>query len=155
MNYKQHTLIGLLSISIFAILMHLIFNWFSIDLKTIISVLIIGYVYCLLPDLDHRMSKITWLFLGISISGVLIGVLNTYYKFIPAEYHILIPSLILLVLTFLCARFAKHRGIIHTLRIGLIFSALVYFIIPDWKFCIIALLSYQSHLMSDGYFFRF
>jgi hypothetical protein len=144
----------MLSVIVFAILMHLIWGWFNIDIKTIISILVIGYIYCLLPDLDHRISKITWMFLGIGIAGILISVIDMYYSFIPNEYNIMIPSIVLLVLTYACAKYAKHRGIIHTIRLGLIFSALVYFIIPDWRLCIIAMIAYQSHLMADGYIFR-
>ena len=154
MNHKQHTLVGLTSVIIFAILMHLIRGWFPIDIKTIISILVVGYVFCLLPDIDHRISQITWLFLGIGIAGILVSVVDMYYSFIPSGYNIMIPSLVLLVLTFVCAKYAKHRGIIHTIRLGAIFSALLYFIVPDWRLCIVAMIAYQSHLIADGYLLR-
>jgi predicted MFS family arabinose efflux permease len=154
MNHRQHTLIGFIAAAIVVLLTHLIWGWFNIDIRTAISLVVITYIFSLLPDIDHRISQITWLFLGIGIAGILTSVINSYYSFIPNGYNIMIPSIVLLVLTFICAKYAKHRGIIHTLRIGAIFSALVYFIVPDWRLCIIAMIAYQSHLMADGYAFR-
>ena len=154
MNHTQHAIAGAISVTVFIILMHILYGWFNIDIRTIISLICITYIFSLLPDIDTRASQITWLFLGIGIVGILISVINSYYSFIPVGYNIMIPSIVLLVLTFVCAKYAKHRGIIHTIRIGLVFSSLVYFIIPDWKLCIVAMIAYYSHLVCDKLWMR-
>ena len=154
MNRNAHLVVGFITVAIAVLLSHWLCGWFNIDIRTIVSLVCITYIFSLLPDIDHKMSKITWFFLGIGITGILISAIDMYYSFIPIGYNIMIPSIVLLVLTFVCAKYAKHRGIIHTLKVGMIFSALVYFIIPDWRFCIIAMLAYQSHLMADGYLFK-
>ena len=154
MNHTQHAIAGAISVTVFIILMHILYGWFNIDIRTIISLICITYIFSLLPDIDHKMSTITWFFLGIGITGILISAIDMYYSFIPIGYNIMIPSIVLLVLTFVCAKYAKHRGVIHSIKVGMIFSVLSYFIIPDWRICIIAMLAYQSHLMADGYLFK-
>ena len=151
MNRKAHLVVGFLVVALFVIITHLLLGWFNADIKTGILLICITYIFCLLPDIDHKMSSITWMFLGIGIIGIVIGLINTFYRFSSMLNYIMIPSAILLVVTFISAKYIKHRGIIHTIRIGIIFSGLIYFIIPEWRMCLVGLIAYQSHLMADGY----
>ena len=112
--------------------------------------LIIMYVYPLLPDIDHPISKITWNFIGIEIAGILFSIANNQFHFIDNGTTVMIASVILWVLTFICAQFAGHRGKIHTVVAGVIFAGAFYFVGHNVGLCIIALVAYYSHLVADG-----
>jgi hypothetical protein len=107
----------------------------------------IAYTYSLLPDIDHPISTITWHFLGIGI----IGLVASFFVYGQA---LLFFSIGLLILTFLCAQFAGHRGPIHTVWAGAIFALPVYFIFGDWRLIFIAWIAFYSHLVADGYLFK-
>ena len=126
MNRKAHLVVGFLVVALFVIITHLLLGWFNADIKTGILLICITYIFCLLPDIDHKMSSITWMFLGIGIIGIVVGLINTFYHFSSMLNYIMIPSAILLVVTFISAKYIKHRGIIHTIRIGIFFSSLIY-----------------------------
>ena len=154
MNRNAHLVIGMITVLVVVLLTHWLLGWFNMDIKTIISLICITYIFSLLPDIDHKMSTATWLFLGIGIVGIVISLLNTQYHFSSYLNRLMIPSIAILVLTFLAAKYAGHRKFIHTVWFGAILSSLIYLIIPEWRFCVIAMIAYQSHLMADGYMFK-
>lgn len=62
----------------------------------------------------------------------------------------MIASVILLLLTFVCAKYAGHRGIIHTIKVGAMFAAGSWFLTNNFVLCFIAFAGYYSHLVADG-----
>lgn len=150
MNYKQHLIVGSIVVAILSSILYFTTTLISLDVKTLLWVLILTYIYSLLPDIDHPISTITWNFLGIGIVGITITIINNYYHFIDNGTTIMIASVILLILTFVCAQFAGHRGIIHTIRAGLVFAGLSFFLHHSIILCVIAFAAYYSHLCADG-----
>lgn len=149
-DYKTHLLVGSLLVAILTTILYFTTNLIILDSKTLIMIVMIAYIFPLLPDLDTRASTIVWSFLGIGIFGISITILNNYYHFLNNGSTILISSIILLILTFICAKYAGHRGPIHTIRAGIIFSALSWFITTNITLCFIAFAGYYSHLVMDG-----
>ena len=148
MDKTAHIVIGFISVAIASLVILAIFDWPSLlDIKMLIVLAAIAYIYSLLPDIDHPISTITWNFLGIGI----IGLVASFFIYGQA---LLLFSIGLLILTFLCAQFAGHRGPIHTVWAGAIFTLPIYFIFSDWRLCLIAWIAYYSHLVADGYFFK-
>ena len=151
-GFKKHLLIGFITIAILFIIIHSTTTWLPLSLQTLIMTVIITYIFSLLPDIDHRISTITWTFLGVGILGLLFGVTNMLYNFfrdVP-NLTIIISSAVFLLLVFLCAIFARHRGIIHTVRAGAIFAITPYILTHSLILCILAFAAYYSHLCADG-----
>ena len=130
---------------IFVVLMNRISGWFNFNIETYITILIIIFIYSLLPDTDHKMSHITWIFLGVGIAGAFYG---SFYNSL-----ILYFSLGLLTLTFVAAKLLKHRGIIHTVWMGALTSTPLWFILGK-EYMFLAFVVFYSHLLGDGYFFK-
>ena len=99
-------------------------------------------LYSILPDIDIGNSKIgksarvllaaallTTLALGMSISKI--------YLYIATILGIILFILLLV----------RHRGFIHTIRAGILFSAPLFFI--GWSFFLAGLFSYCIHLLAD------
>ena len=145
MNYTGHLIFGIILGSIFILIMNNISDWFSFSLLNIILYVLIICLFALIPDIDHKIGKLTWIFLGLGIVGLIYGIFW--------DYKILIISIIFLALTFLCATQLEHRGITH----GLLFGGLIalplwfYFGLPEF---LLAIISFQSHIWGDGYLFR-
>lgn len=150
MDYKAHLLIGFISAAIVILITHFAFGWFTFDIKTIVSLIIIAYVYSLLPDLDHSLSTITWNFIAASLILLSLGILNDYVPFFYSSKVLIFTGLALLTLTFVCAQWAGHRGPIHTIWAGAIFSIPLYLILSSWTFCLIGFVCFYSHLCADG-----
>ena len=125
---------------------------------SLISLLLMGLIvifYSILPDIDHKGSSITHIFFGIGILGSIIGLVGLLVKtdfFNPTI--LLIFSIIFLVFTYISSNFMKHRGIIHSIPIGLIASIPLFFLFHNFSYCILAYVSWHSHLIGDGYWFK-
>ena len=146
MDKIAHIIIGAAAVAVLAVFMSSIAGW-HFDAKELITIIIVTYLFCLLPDIDHPISTITWHFLGIGIAGLVIS-------FFSYGQNLMFASIVLLVLTFLCAQFAGHRGPIHTVWAGALFAIPLYLIFHDYRLCIIAWVAYYSHLAADGYWFK-
>ncbi len=122
------------------------FWYYPIDIGvvgTLIAVTI-GAGYALLPDVDIPSSKmrriIGKVFLAVIIASLLIY-LKT--KTLRLVYIAIALSICLYILWFV-----KHRGLLHTPVVGVLFSAPLYFIEP-W-YAVFAFLGFMSHLVADG-----
>ena len=141
MDYKGHLLVGYSVGLIFLAVMNLTLGWFSKDiLSLVIYSLVIG-LYCLLPDVDHPISTITWLFVGASVIGLAYG-----FFF---DMNIVYYSFGLLCFTFICAQLFSHRGFIHSITFCTLASIPLFFIFGLPVACL-GLASAYSHLAADG-----
>lgn len=115
------------------------------ELVTIILGFVLGAFYTILPDIDTPSSKarriIGKLFLTITVfclTGFLTGLLTEI-----AVYLALALNLSLYLLWFI-----KHRGILHTIIAGTLFSTPL--LIVNWVYAFYALLGFTVHLILDG-----
>jgi hypothetical protein len=154
MNRNAHLAVGFITVAIAVLVSHWLCGWFNIDIQTLISLIVITYIFSLLPDIDHKSGTCTWLFLGTGIVGIIISLLNNQYHFTSLD-NLMWPSIILLGLTFLTANFMGHRKFIHSITFDLIISSLLYFVVRDWTLCLIAFISFYSHLAADKLWLKF
>ena len=133
-----------------------------IELMDVIAVILITYVFSLLPDIDHEISKITWMFLSIGAMFIIYGIL--YYKYISQMIFfsdVYMPNTfgIGIVMILVTIFFAKmpHRGLTHTIQF-VILTPLLLFFIPNLRYrtlmIVIGVISGYSHLVLDGYLFK-
>jgi hypothetical protein len=103
--------------------------------------------YSLLPDIDHKLSWITWGSMMLTYSLSLVG-----YFFHLQNYFLF--NYFLLGIIMLGANVLKHRGIAHTLWFVLITPVIILFLGMSIPYFIIALISCYTHLVCDGIPFK-
>ena len=140
MLFKQHLIGGFVIGIVLIVLSHIFFYFFVFNLSTIITLFLIIFIYCLLPDIDHPISNITWIFFGTSIIILILGILlnNNFYLYFGVIFQLLI---------FICAKCFKHRGFIHSWAAGIIFSLPLYYF--GWEFVLVGFICYLVHLLLD------
>lgn len=153
-SYKGH-LIGGILVTIISLLLlryyfNIVFTWTFLP-----SVALVVFVYSLMPDIDHKMSKIVWTIFFISALFLINGLL--YYGFDIKTYNTLFFGIILVLLPIITIFTTEHRGITHTLLFVLL-TPLLLLLIPSLQnkfiLMIIAGISYWSHLLLDGIPFK-
>ena len=136
MDWKHHLMIGC---GLIGLLVYLSFykQIVSLDIMQILLLIPLILVYSLVPDLDAPASKIRYFFwiFGIIAFGIL-----AYLKEEKLIYF-LIAAMIFITLT-------KHRGIMHTFMMGIVFSVPFYFTFGI-TFSLFLLAAYTLHLVVD------
>ncbi len=117
------------------------FNWYPLTLTTLdwIVLLVIGWVYGQIADIDQENSKI-----NDTISLGLIGF--AIYSFL----YTLPLAGILCLSTLAFMQLVKHRTVVHTVIFGILLASPLWFINPLYS--IMALLAFISHLVLDKHF---
>jgi len=147
MNKGGHLAIGFVLGICFILVMSKTFGWFDVmNFEAWGVYVLIIFIYALLADVDHKMSSITWIFIGMSV----IGMSAAFYFDLKLMMGL---SLGLLILTFTAAQFFPHRGPTHTVWFGALTCIPVYLIL-GWQEGILAYLIYYSHLFADGEYFN-
>ena len=154
MDKRGHFILGI----IFAFIVVMLMGWLNLNIITLdfVSVaFIIGITlfYSILPDVDHKSGTMTWWFLGVATVGVLFGVLELMLKF-GNPLAVLLCSALLLVFTFVATNFFEHRGIIHSIPVGMLSVVPIWFLLHNFAYCIFAYVAWHSHLVGDGYIFK-
>ena len=97
--------------------------------------------FSLLPDLDHPISKITWWMIGcVTIANLLSYFFAKQYLL----YGILLQAAIFIIVNL------GHRGPVHSIAAGVLFSLPLFFLFANPIFAILAIFAFWSHLIADG-----
>lgn len=148
MNYKSHLLFGFLFF-LLVLFANFKFNFIQFNLLNGFICILIFLIYSVMPDIDHRNSNITWLFVNLSIVGLGAGILQ--YLFFNSP-RLIIFSFLILILLFIFSGLS-HRGVIHSIFSGILFS-LPLILLFGWFYFFVALVSWYSHLLGDGYLLK-
>ena len=154
MNWKAHLLIGMAS-SILVYLVILKGLTDQVGLFDIPFILFLGGFSGLLPDIDHKQSKITRV---VTLFGILTVIYISYLTTGRTEYSIdwfiaLVSNAILYSLAFiglLTVLRPRHRGITHTLSFAAVYTVLLYFLTDSLTIGVVGAVGYVSHLLVDG-----
>jgi len=153
MNKKGHWSLGIF----LGILFILITGYFELGLFNFTAtslIIIIGILlfYSILPDVDHKAGTMTWGFIGVATIGMVFGITLMLFKI--NSFNLIAASTLLLVFTFVSAHVLKHRGIIHTIQVGLLSVLPLWFLFGKIGYCILGYVAWHSHLIGDGYFWK-
>jgi len=130
-------------------------NWLNFTFNSLFIIPCIIIFYSLLPDIDHKSGTMTWFFLSVGILGVIMGVLLIILNFgLKFSLLVLIFSSLLLLTTLVSANFLKHRGIVHSIPVALLSVVPLFFLLGNLSYCLVAFVSFYSHLVGDGYLFK-
>ena len=138
-GHSAHKYFAYLSVAVALYFLNQKLNFDLFNIKTIILILAITFLYALLPDIDTPASKARRYFeLGSSLA-VIYFIYSKDYMF---AVGLMIANLFLM--------FTKHRGFFHSFIATLLIPLpLVYF---GKFFYIIGFLAYSSHLLLDKMF---
>jgi len=117
-------------------------------LKILIPSILIGIFYSILPDIDLPSSKLRRKISKFFLTIILICLI-TFICLIHDTKLLFIAIILTLFLYILW--FSKHRGIFHSIGMGIFLSLPLYLIHP--YFFIFAFLGFFTHLLVDGKFF--
>ena len=136
MDWRGHLGVGFVLIGVLLYL-SLYKQIIELDFIKILLLIPLILIYSLVPDLDAPASKIRYFFwiFGIIAFGIL-----AYLKEEKLIYF-LIAAMIFITLT-------KHRGIMHTFMMGIVFSVPFYFTFGI-TFSSFLLAAYTLHLVVD------
>ena len=154
MNKKGHWIFGII-LCLFFIFLTRIFGlkWFEINFSSVLIMLGLITFYSILPDIDHKSGTMTWWFLGISIIGLITGLIVMIFNF-NISLILIIISTFLLIMIFISTHWFSHRGFIHTIWVGFLSIIPIYFLFNSIAYCFIGYLAWHSHLIADGYVFK-
>jgi membrane-bound metal-dependent hydrolase YbcI (DUF457 family) len=141
MNKIGHLFAGVVFGAILILLTHYFIGWFNFsDLLHIGLLILIIYVYSLIPDGDMKNSAITWTLIPIGLIMMLAGygMGNIFYMFLGFG---------LILVTYLCAQFLPHRGFTHSILFGILVS--LPWIYVSYEYALLAFLCFYSHLILD------
>ncbi len=151
-NFKTHLLGGVASYAASTYLF-----WNQGNKTTFLYIGIMSIVGSLFPDIDSDTSKtIRYFFRGLTILTLLIVSGNLYINSIDyrksAFILISIPFLIIYFIKPVFAKLTSHRGIYHSIPMGLTVSLLILYIpFISYKFIISSsfMLGFLTHLLLD------
>ena len=109
----------------------------------IIALIMLGAFFGMLPDIDHKMSHITW-FVLLSSFCLIVG--GWYFK----NLFCFMVGLCILGLMLAIILLGKHRGFTHTTWFALLASIPVLFFKLNLNFYLSAVFACLSHLIVDN-----
>jgi len=144
MKGTHHLLVGLgagfVSIAVILGLTQQTWSW-----QVILLSIGLGGLFGVLPDIDHKMSHITWNLMGVGLAGIFLGRLLKREKW--SAFGLGLVSLV-----YCTARFVKHRGLTHRWWVLLLVAGLVFPVWMKWELVVVAWCGGLSHLWGDKYF---
>jgi len=146
MNWKAHIAGGFVLSLLF---LFLNYNYKFIELETSFSFIIlsVGIImfYSLVPDLDHQISKLTFIITVFMLFLCL-------YLVLIKDFDKIIYLIVILIVLWLLPKIKGfgHRGHYHSIIFGIIVCIPILFI--SWKLSLIAFISFFSHLLCDWEF---
>ncbi len=129
-SYVVHLTIGLIMMGF------LVFYLKIFHLGGLIQAFVIALVYSLLPDLDHRHSK-------IRIYTLIIGLLFIVFFYIIGKLFFAFS----IIVGLFALNLFKHRGLLHRILIGILLSLPLLFL--GYSLALVGFACYMSHLLID------
>ena len=144
-GWKKHLLTGLILNTFFVVslLIYSYFNNFSLFLVD--NLFIFSFIFILfplLPDLDHSLSKIVFIFVSSSLGYSLFNI----FKNIRAEVN---KGVYLTCFFFFTPHLFKHRGFIHSISFCVLIGFIVYLLTNILWLSVFASFSAWTHLFED------
>lgn len=129
--------------AVFFLIIYLIAsNYYTLDNNLLPVLLVISLIYSLIPDLDKNNSWIKKRFNFIIYIVFIFSIVLLFLKQISLWFIISLLSIELFLLL------VKHRGIVHSIGVGLILSSPLLLISPIYFLA--GIIGFFSHLIADS-----
>jgi len=152
LNAEGHLFVsGILNILFLAFVYYVL----RIDLfqgSTFFSLIITFFIFSLLPDIDHPLSKISSLFYLFVIGLFLISLLSLINRFNFLDLLKMIAAVGLFLFHQGYARNSPdHRRFPHTFKFGAISCIILFLLVNSWIVTFVGAISFSSHIWADKY----
>lgn len=125
-----------------AIVLKVLFQWFPLSVVMVLELLLVIFVSSLSPDLDHENGFLhnTLIMLGliVAVAGLFEGVISWVWI-----------GVLVAAGAFFVAKWAHHRGMIHSIPFCILFGVLVAWGLHDAQLGVLSVFGSWSHLMMD------
>ena len=129
--------------AIFFLVIYLIINnYYQIDNNLLPILLVISLIYALLPDLDKNNSWIKKRFNFIIYIVFIFSIILLFLRQISLWFIISLLSIELFLIL------VKHRGVVHSIGVGIILSSPLLLISPIYFLA--GIIGFFSHLIADS-----
>jgi len=133
-GWEEHFSAGLI-VTFVAAFFAWIFGFLPYSNYNVLTLVLISFVYSLLPDIDIGTSIIRKVAMAAFVLFLVVNGL-TFWGYVFALIMVMV-------------QFLHHRGVMHSYWMGAILAGGLYFVYYDWVFPVIALLNFISHLWLD------
>lgn len=151
MNWKEHLLIGFAAQTLFLLYTVRQSTWL-LDLTPTQYLLFLTYFALspLVPDLDHPRGKLHTILKTVGLALITFAATAWYLQILPQiQITAFILGIVVVLLVETLARAFEHRGVIHSIPVGVFFAATAWYFVSI-ETAIIAFLGFYSHLAADG-----
>jgi len=151
MNWKEHLLIGITAQTLFLLYTVRQSTWL-LDLTPTQYILFLTYFALspLVPDLDHPHGKLHTILKTVGGALITFSAIALYVQILPdIRVTALVLGIIIVVTVESLARLFEHRGIIHSIPVGIVFASTAWYLISI-EAAILTFLGFYSHLAADG-----
>jgi len=138
-------------------LLFLAFVYYVLDINpfqgsTFFSLIITFYIFSLLPDIDHPLSRISTIFYLCVIGLFLISLFSLINRFNFLDLLKMIAAVgIFVVHQGYALNSPDHRRFPHTLKFGAISCITLFLLVNSWIVTIVGAISFSSHIWADKY----
>jgi len=154
-SWKSHLKFGIVFMLPFIIGMYFWKGWYNVMLiqdsipKVIflIQILILLFVSPIILDIDHKQGKIRE---GLTFVGLIIALIGAIGYLMGIELiSIMVMGVFLASGSYLLFYVTVHRGFVHSIPSCLIYGGIVFLLLYNIEFAILAVLGSYTHLIAD------
>lgn len=164
MNWKAHLIVGIIVSVVFAIGMWWALDWYQPSPLLYAQMVMIVGLSTLLPDIDHKKSKIGRLLTGIGLLIASIGILfaflvnkgivflvDTGESIMGNKWSgLVIVGIVLASIAFFTSELGTHRGFTHSIAFCVIIALIVLVLTKfNLQLGTLAFVGCYSHLLAD------
>lgn len=153
MNASGHLFISALFNLLFLGLLYFLLGISPFQGSTFILLIVTFYVFSLLPDIDHPLSRISGIFYLFVIGLFLISLwslLINRFNFVDLFKMIVAVGLFIIHQGYSRDR-SDHRRFPHTFKFGAISCIILFLLVNSWIVTIVGVISFSSHIWADKY----
>lgn|GEM_PF-2030962 len=152
MNASGHLFISALFNLVFLGFLYFILKIDPLETKIIFPLILTFYVFSLLPDIDHPLSRISCVFYLFVIGLFLISLFSLFNKFNFFDLIKIIAAVSLFIIHQVYSlNSPDHRRFPHTFTFGAISCIILFLLVNSLIVTFVGAISFSSHIWADKY----
>ncbi|MCK9268110.1 MAG: hypothetical protein WDA59_08010 [Methanofastidiosum sp.] len=155
LNAEGHLFIsGLLNI-LFLVFVYYVLGMNPFQGSSFFLLIITFFIFSLLPDIDHPLSKISGIFYLCVIGLFLISLLSLFNRFNFFDLLKMIAAVgLFLIHQGYALNSPDHRRFPHTFKFGIVSCLILFLLVNSWIVTTVGAISFASHIWADKYMYE-
>ena len=152
MNATGHLFISALFNLVFLGFLYFVLGINPFQLDIFFPLIATFYIFSLLPDIDHPLSRISAIFYLFLIVLFLISLFSLFNRFNFLDLFKMIGAVGLFIIhQGYSLNSPDHRRFPHTFKFGAISCIILFLLVNSWIVTIVGAISFSSHIWADKY----